>query len=321
MDGLTKRTERALLGALLHGGRLTDDLGCLRPRDFALERHRRVYAAITTPGRLWDRPGPRRHEAVELAAASRTAPRYLGELRAACPDPFHAQAYAALVLEARVCRVVSAYAAAFGIEASLLRGEVGRLARASGADSHPAARYVSQMRLIAADMRRFSAWFNPDKTRAVPGPPADLATGRAKDEEIILAALVQQCPEAGQLMRALHAGVFTDPLRQQVFLAVESLHATGRPIDELTVDWELVRVLASVGVKPMNIGVATAQPSYVMRLAAADFGREETTRVAGTLGERAAVELTGPRRLPDGVTPRPPAPDAAGHDRGPVPQI
>lgn len=321
MGGLTKRAERALLGALLHGGRLTDGFGCLRPGDFALERHRRVYAAITTAGQTWDRLSPGRREAAELATAARASPRYLGELCAACPNPFHASAYAALVLEARVCRAVSGYAAAFSVEASLLRGEVGRLARASGAGIHPAGRYVSQMKLIAADMRSFSAWFNPDKTGAVAGPPVAPPEGRARDEEIMLAVLIQQRPEAEQLMSMLHATAFADPLRQQVFLAIENLHSTDWPTDELTVDWELVRVLASVGVKPANIGPATGQPSYVMRLAAADFGRAETARVAGDLGERSAGMLPGPRRVPDSSATRPPALGAAGHDRGPVPRI
>ena len=217
-----------------------------------------------------------------------------------------------------MCRAVSAYAAAFGVEASLLRGEIGRLARASSAGIHPAGRYVSQMKLIAADMRSFSAWFNPDKTQAVPGPPGGLADGRAGDEEMILAALIQQRPEAGQLMRVLRSTVFTDPLRQQVFLAIEGLHAARQPIDELTVDWELVRVLASAGVKPANIGPATGQPSYVMRLAAADFGREETARVAGALGERLTGTLIGRSPVPDSIAPRPPALGAAGHERGPV---
>jgi len=243
-------------------------------------------------------------ETAELAAASRTSPRYLAELRAACPDPLHAPAYAALLLEARVCRAVSAYAAAVSLEASQLRSQVGRLAQASGVGNHPADRYAAQMKLIAADMRRFSAWFNPDKTGAVTGPPAAPADGRGRDEETMLAVLIQQRPEAGQLMRMLHATVFTDPLRQQVFLAIEILHAFGQPIDELTVDWELVRALASVGVKPANIGSAVGQPSYVMRLATANFGREETARAAGALGERLAGTL-----------------GAVGHDRGPVPRM
>jgi replicative DNA helicase len=236
MGGLTKRVERALLGAMLSGGKLTDGFAYLRPGDFALERHRRVYAAITTEGQTWDRLSPGRREVVKLAVASRTSPRYLGELRSACPNPFHAPAYAALVLEARVCRAVSAYAAAFSVEASLLRGEIGRLGRVPRAGVHPAGRYVSQMKLIAAEMRSFSAWFNPDKTQAVPGPPVAPADGRPRDEEMILAALIQQRPEASQLMRMLRSTVFTDPLRQQVFLAIEGLHVAGQPIDELTVD-------------------------------------------------------------------------------------
>ena len=321
MGGLTMRAERALLGALLRGGRLTDGFGGLRRGDFMLERHRRVYAAITTAGQTWNRLSLERCEAAELAAASGTSPRYLGELQAACPDPFHAPAYAELVLEARVCRAVSAYAAAFSLEASLLRGQVGRLARASGVGIHPAGRYAAQIKLMAADMRRFSAWFNPDKTRAVPGPPVAPADGRARDEEAMLAVLIQHRPEAGQLMRMLHAAVFTDPLRQQVFLAIESLHAVGQPIDELTVDWELVRALASVGVKPANTGPATGQPSYVMRLAAADFGREATARVASALGERLTGTLTGPRLVSDNLSPHPPALGAPNRERGPEPRL
>ena len=319
MGTLTRRAERALLGELLRGGRLTDGFGCLRPGDFALERHRRVYAALTTAGQTWDGLSLGQHELAELAVASRTSPRYLSELRAACPDPSHAPAYAALVLEARVCRAVSVYAAAFSVEASLLRGDVGRLARAAGVGIHPAGRYASQMKLIAADMRRFAAWFNPDKTPAVPGPPTAPADGRARDEEIMLAVLIQQRPEAGQLMRMLRGTVFTDPLRQQVFLAVGSLDAAGQPVDELTVDWELVRFLASVGVKPANTGPVTGQASYVMRLAAVDFGREETARAAGALGGRLPGMLADPRPVSDSIASRPPTLSAAGHDdRRPV---
>ena len=321
MGGLTRRAEQALLGALLSGGRLTDGFGCLRPGDFALERHRRVYVAIASAGLSWDGLSLGRRETVELAAASRTSPRYLGDLRAACPDPSHAPAYAALVLEARVCRTVSMYAAAFSVEASLLRGEVGRLARASGFGIHPADRYASQMKLIAADMRSFSAWFNPGKTLAVPRPPMTPGDGRARDEEMVLAVLIQQRPEAGQLMRMLHATVFTDPLREEVFLAIASLHVARQPIDELTVDWELVRLLASVGVKPTNVGPAKGQLSYVTRLAAVDFGREETARVVGALGERMAGTLTGLRPLQDSSLPRPPELDAASHVGTPVSRL
>lgn len=128
MERLTLRAERALL----RGVRLPDGFGCLRPGDFMLEQHRRVYTAITTAGQTWNSLSPERREAAELAASFRTSPRYLGELQVACPDPFHAPAYAALVLEACLCRAVSAYAGPFSLEASLLRGQVGCLARASG---------------------------------------------------------------------------------------------------------------------------------------------------------------------------------------------
>jgi hypothetical protein len=83
-------------------------------------------------------------------------------------------------------------------------------------------------------------------------------------------------------MGMLSGGAFADPLRREVFQAVRSLFASNRPIDSLTVDWELTRSRSSSG-RPETGPTADIGENYVTRLSRMSIGDGPVTRTADAL--------------------------------------
>lgn len=205
-------------------------------------------------------------------------------IAAACPDPRHSTAYAAMVLEASVRCALSGHAEDLASQAETLGYDARRLVRASGADGRQGEKYALHIAWIATAMRSHATQFDPDTTRAAAEPPSEVGE-EVDDEEIVLAALIQQHPESTQIVNVLPATAFADPLRREIFEVIRTLHVSGRPVDTLTVDWEVARSRAQRGDQPPDEGFVTDdEPSYVARLA-------ETAVVIGTPITRTAIAL------------------------------
>jgi hypothetical protein len=85
-------------------------------------------------------------------------------------------------------------------------------------------------------------------------------------------------------MSMLPAGAFRDPLRREILEEIQNLFASGREVDALIVDWELVRTRA--GLPGDDAAVIDGQPSYVTRLAAAAPATEKIAQTAYDLAQR-----------------------------------
>jgi hypothetical protein len=113
------------------------------------------------------------------------------------------------------------------------------------------------------------------------GQPAT-AEGR---EELVLSALLQQHAQAGQILAFLPAAAFTSPARQEIFRAVHRLTATGRPVDPLTVRWDLATYATSTAVTAPHTAPPSPVPDgYIDKLARAVLGGDRSPlRVAHDL--------------------------------------
>ena len=114
------------------------------------------------------------------------------------------------------------------------------------------------------------------------GRTAIAESEQAAAEERVLVALIQGHRETRQVMGMLSGGAFADPLRREVFQAVRALFASGRPIDPLTVDWEVTRSRSSSG-RPETGPTADSGDSYVTRLSRTTVGDGPVTRTADAL--------------------------------------
>jgi hypothetical protein len=310
MAVLTYRAEQALLGAMLQQPRLAGMLGYLEPGDFAWNQHRVLLDALTTAARSGTVNAGEWRAAIEAAALPQLSPEYLDELQAACSDPRHGPAYGAMVMEASTRRTVAELAEDLASEAETLGYDSGRLIRAAGAAGHEIDNDARYLALVATAMRAHSARFNPDTSFGAAGPPergnqptptrpgspaastawqaalesAAPESEQAKVEERVLAALVQRHRETGQVMSTLPGTAFTDPFRREVFYAIRSLFASTRPIDPLTIDWEVTRSQASSsGTVTRGRSTADSDDSYVTRLSRMSIGDAPVTSTADAL--------------------------------------
>lgn len=316
MKTLTLRAEEALLGAMLTDPELVRAVGrYLNWPDFTDERHRAAYAAMVSALREEGPPGLPWRRRVEASAPGLPS-WYFGRLAAACPEPAHGLSYGRLVLQASIRRSLSRAGWSIGDDGSALEREAARLA--DEAASMPIRRLAYHAACVGRELRALARVFNPDTARSLAGPPP-AARGRARQEERILAALLQGHRDTGRILR-LPADGFTDPERRDIFRAVRRLHASAQPVDALTVDWETARGQDNEGATGHR-DAATArgrQPSYATRLAAADIGAFPAARTASSLlgvraGDRAAEAGTSPQHpTPSGPRLLRPPPGPAG---------
>jgi replicative DNA helicase len=106
MPNLTRRAERAVLGALLRDPGLLPDLRHLRLDDFASARHAEIFTAIQEARDARSGgSGSSFVAAVALAARSGGAGiEELDDIARACPQPSHGAVYARMVQEASLRR-------------------------------------------------------------------------------------------------------------------------------------------------------------------------------------------------------------------------
>jgi replicative DNA helicase len=287
VESLTERAERAALGALLADPGHAARLDYLTPGDFASERHKAIFTAIA---RAAGEPGMSRdayHAAVALAASSQESTAYLRELIEACPAPGHVSAYGAMVVQARLARELAIRAEELTFEAEDLTADGRNMTAVSGANRRAAEDLADHLEDLAAAFRYHAARLEPAK--AAPGqtpagpatldqaPASPLEAAQQHAEERILSALLQRHPEAGRILDFLPAAAFTSIPRRDIFQTIRTLNATGRPVDPLTIDWELSqRTTLPVG----------GTEAYTTRLASTALNGESPLKAAYTLEAR-----------------------------------
>jgi replicative DNA helicase len=285
VDGLTYRAERALLGAMIADPSLAARLSAryLERGDFSDSQNRSLYALIHALSVAGTMTGSAWREAIVLAGGPHVSEQYLDDLVAACPDPSHGAAYGALVVQARVHREVAGHAAHLARQAMLLHHDTRRLTEAVGGEVSQTAAFARHLTAVADALREHAASGLRDAPLA---PGAHPGSGVEQDrlEERVLAALIQQHHESGQILQRLPARAFTDPLRRRIFLAVRGLWSSGRPVDELILDWELAGEHTRVGLRAAGVPAAyRASDSYPTHLAHASIGDDPPLKLADAL--------------------------------------
>jgi hypothetical protein len=126
-----------------------------------------------------------------------------------------------------------------------------------------------------------------------PGIPAR----QAQREEVVLAVLLRPGhARARSIAERLPASAFGDPYRRAVFETIAAMHEAGRPVDALTVDWELATAGLPLYDRP-GVG-SDGTPTFAARLARAAVTDDQALRaVSGLQAEQA--QGSGLRVVPD----------------------
>jgi replicative DNA helicase len=241
VDELTRRAERALLGAMIAAPWLMAWLR-MRSEEFADLQHKTMFQAILAArqevGRSRD---TQEWRAAILRAAPAATPADLDALVEGCPCPEHGIAYAGLVVQAWAARAVRDAAEKITDRARLLdrdSRQLTRVARAEGLEATMAARHIAD---VATAMRAHVSALGRTPPSLGPTPDAS-SPGQAQREEAVLAGLLQLPPERQHEILAIlddrHVG---DPYRRAMIRAARDMHAAGMATDALTLDWELAQ--------------------------------------------------------------------------------
>jgi hypothetical protein len=291
MVELTARAERALLGAMIADPELTRGLGYLLGQDFSSQQRQALYYGIALNTTPRDAPEVERYQSIISESArfpggQHVTSAYLSEIAASCPDPGHGAAYAAMVIHARVHRELIADAALMELQARDLARDARRLTRAGGTGGQRAESLASHKAKVAAAMREHASRLDPD-TLGPSGPhPLYLPGYQDQREERVLAALLQGDRETRQVLGFLPVAAFTDWYRQEMFQAIRSLHAARRPVDALTVDWQIAANRARTGGQLISATPVGSADTYATRLARQQIGDEPPLRTASELQAR-----------------------------------
>jgi replicative DNA helicase len=296
VDELTRRAERALLGAMIAAPWLMAWLR-MRSEEFADPRHRAVFDGIMAARALLGRTSdtPQWRQAIVQAAPTVT-PADLDGLVTDCPVPAHGISYARLVIGAWATRKVREAADTIFARARLLESDsqqVMRYAMAEGLEATVAARHMAD---VATTMHAHVAGLGRAPA------PMDLIVGgasmpQAQREEAVLAGLLTQpADRAHQILGTVKAGAFRDSYRRAMFRTIGDMHAARMAVDPLTVDWEL----SSRGLPLVRQGQEDGQ-SYATRLAQSATGDERVIQAARELAarhEQSPSSLAGRRSEP-----------------------
>jgi hypothetical protein len=300
VDSLTARAERALLGAMIAEPRLVRQLGYLRPFDFGDDWHRAVYTAILAAGR--DHPPVPNGWPEAIMRASGLAAITKDELDALvndCPDPRHGAAYGTLVIQAGAVGVLREQARELAARAQ----QLSRTARQSGhglsgqaVEAGIAARHLGK---VAAAITEHADDLAPRTAHAASQGGPSVGAEQARREELVLAALLKPGRTwVWAMVAGIAAEAFHNPYRRAVFNVLTDMHRDRRPVDSLTVDWEL----ASSGL-PIYQGIGAAanglsEETYAKRLARTEVAQDQAIRAAHEL-LRDQRHATGLQAAPD----------------------
>jgi DnaB-like helicase N terminal domain len=291
---LTFRTEQAALGAMIADPHMAARLKFLTPADFTDPRHDWAFRTVRLLSDMPHRPAGNWRDLIARTAGRWVTRKYLDGLVAACPDPAHGPAYGAMLVQAAVYRQVRGHADQINDQATLLGTESSRLSQARAPGARQAAELGTHLAEVARIIRGHTAMLAPVPEAAAGSRPGQVpagsaapapATSAAQPEELVLAAVLQGHPQAGQILWFLPAAAFSDPARQEIFRAARRLHQSGRPVDELTVSWELSTAAAVTAfLAPGNTPMTQMSDGYIGKLASTDIsGGEPPLRIAHDL--------------------------------------
>lgn len=323
MATLTMRAEQALLGAMLADpGLIAAVRQYLEPGNFTSGTNLKVFTACL---QAHERGGPFSpdswRETAEALAGDAGVPRWYPEtLAEVCPEISHGRAYGALVMQAAARRELAATAADFTRAGGAMQGNARRLAQADGTGGRRLGELARHATVVADAMCVHALVFDPDITQIPAGPPA-APRGRSREEELVLAALLHEPPESGQILALPLDAVLTSQHRTAMLAAIRHLDVNARDIDALTVDWETALQASRELPQPRDgTPPASTAPTYAERLAEirTDDGTDilaTATALAGKPGDRCrpAAPHAEPNRLHLVQQPPPASPQ---HDHG-----
>jgi hypothetical protein len=291
VDALTERAERALLGAMIEDPHLTGRLR-ISPHELAGERHAAVYLSIRQ-ARQATFAGADGWRAAILRAGPSLAGAELDDLVRACPFAPHGPAYAVMVVQAWARRHLDQSARILGTRGGLLELDAQRVVPADEAAGTQMAATAGHLQQVAFAISEHARVLGPPPAGPSSGPRQRGSLQRARREEAVLAGLLRQDPERNaDILRALPAGAFANPHRREVYQVASAMYQAGKPVDELTLDWEL----ASRGV-PLDAGqspgAARDGGTYAMRLARLEIGYQEPATAAEEMAAEYRQSRTG----------------------------
>jgi len=313
---VTHVAEQATLGALLlHPAAARDVAGWLRSGDFAHPWHEAVYRVIQehhAAGRAID-PQQVGADLMQWVGPQRAdLPRVVDLLRIT-PTPANAAVYGRMVLEASLRREVAGQGVLLrgAALAASLAGRRGPVTTVTGmvdaildaashrwsaatSDDPVAVRAHPVMPLpIRAPQRNLHARLDADRFLSA-HPPLDEAAVRDHEAHLV-ASLVTHPSQIAATVTWLRAEALTNRIWRPVYSALVQLNDDGRPVDPLTLAWEVQRASFRCGRGPeyrdlhKTVDGATASdPVYLGRVVAADHLRRAADHAADGLARSAA---------------------------------
>jgi hypothetical protein len=274
-DYLIRRTEQAVLGALLTGADPAQ-AGALRPLSFADPVHQAIYAAFTRPGRNW--AGRLRDQAARITSRRvKDAVGYIADLPALCPEAAHLAVYAGMLTQPR-----PGHPAAGAGQPGQPSGQEQRPASGPGQQLEGASQWLSATtagqrgprgtpnpRLpgkawasesldpaterLSRAIRTAAGVGHPRQGRrsrarqagaaaADPAPPGGGSTppslGKEDLQDAVLADLMRHPADGQDIVQRLPLNVFTRGPRQDLYRLIAWPVAQGKPVDWLITAWQ-----------------------------------------------------------------------------------
>jgi hypothetical protein len=324
-------------------------LGYLRPSDFGDDWHRAVYGAILAASRDHPPvPDGWREAIMRASGQAAVAKQELDALVRECPDPRHGAAYGTMVIQSGAVEILREQAKELAARARQLTGAARRSSHGlstQAAEAGIAARHLSK---VSAAIAKHADFLGPRTVHAAVqnGPSADAV--QARREELVLASLLKPGHMwVWQMVAGMAAKAFRDPYRRAVFTVVMDMHRDRRPVDPLTVDWELANSGLPIYQGTDEEAKGLSEETYSTRLAHMEVAQDQAVNAARELqlqqGHATGLEATlrGRRSTPGsqgsgrgvrgqapppsaeqtlpllGLVHRPPGRSTEGPDRGP----
>jgi hypothetical protein len=268
--------------------RLVRQLGYLRPSDFGDDWHRAVYSAVLATSRNHPPvPDGWREAIVRASGPAAVTMQELDALVRECPDPRHGAAYGTMVIQSGAVEILREQAkelAARARQVTNATGDPSHGLSAQGVEGGIAARHLAK---VGAAIAKHADFLGPRTVHAaVQGGPL-VEAEQVRREELVLASLLKPGHTwVRETIACIAEAAFRDPYRRAVFSVLTSMHRDRRPVDPLTVDWEL----ASSGL-PIYQGIEAAanglsEETYSTRLARTDVAQGQAVKAARELQQQ-----------------------------------
>ena len=256
---LSLRAEQAVIGALLQEPAKREEIAYLRADRFTHPTYRALYSELITgaaaktaelPGQLADR--------LRIPGVSAV---YLRDLAASGPAPADITVYARMVQEAYVRAQLAVHVDRIAVSAVQAGGTQPGLDRLAQALARQVAPPAAEIQVESAP----PTYGQPvaDAEYAVP------VESRARQEELVLADLLQNGDQVAEVQVWLSSDSFEPGPRREVYDAILTVYEQGEPVNELTVAWQLGRdSSAVVYAEEVEVRQEPAGPEYLGHLMA-----------------------------------------------------